>query len=61
MSFLTRNRIAGLMIAAVIAIADQAVKRWVVVDLGLTHRGDPIVPPDQGPGMAFSHRVRSVH
>ena len=43
MSFLTRNRIAGLMIAAVIAIADQAVKRWVVVDLGLTHRGDQIV------------------
>jgi signal peptidase II len=43
MSFLTRNRIAGLMIAAVIAIVDQAVKRWVVVDLGLRQRGDQIV------------------
>jgi len=43
MSFLTRNRIAGLMIAAVIAIVDQLVKRWVVFDLGLTHRGDQIV------------------
>lgn len=43
MSFLTRNRIAGLLIAAIIFIIDQAVKRWIVVDLGLRQRGDQIV------------------
>jgi signal peptidase II len=42
MSFLTRNRLAGLVIAAVIFLVDQAVKRWVVVDLGLRRRGDQI-------------------
>ncbi|MBM3596051.1 MAG: signal peptidase II [Alphaproteobacteria bacterium] len=42
MSVLTRNRLAGLVIAAVIFLVDQAVKRWVVFDLGLRQRGDQI-------------------
>lgn len=42
MSFLTRSRIAGLAIAAMIFVVDQLVKRWVVVDLGLRRRGDQI-------------------
>lgn len=42
MRFLTRNRLAGLMIAGIIFFLDQAVKRWVVLDLGLTRRGDQI-------------------
>ena len=42
MSFLTRNRIAGLAIAAMIFVVDQLVKRWVVIDLGLRRRGDQI-------------------
>ena len=42
MSFLTRNRIAGLAIAAIIFVVDQLVKRWVVIDLGLRRRGDQI-------------------
>ena len=43
MKFLTRNRIAGLTIAAIVFIADQLVKRWVVADLGLRQRGDQVV------------------
>lgn len=42
MSFLTRNRVIGLALAAAIFLVDQAVKRWVVVDLGLRRRGDQI-------------------
>jgi signal peptidase II len=30
------------MIAAIIFVVDQAVKRWVVVDLGLRQRGDQV-------------------
>ena len=43
MSFITRNRLAGLMIAGIVFVADQILKRWIVFDLGLTHRGDQIV------------------
>lgn len=43
MSFLTRNRTAGLVLAAIVFFVDQAVKRWVVVDLGLRQRGDQVV------------------
>jgi signal peptidase II len=42
MSFLTRNRVIGLAIAAAIFLVDQLVKRWVVIDLGLRRRGDQI-------------------
>jgi signal peptidase II len=42
MTFLTRNRVIGLAIAAVIFVVDQLVKTWVVVDLGLRERGDQI-------------------
>lgn len=43
MTFLTRNRIAGLVLAAIVFFVDQAVKRWVVFDLGLRQRGDQVV------------------
>jgi signal peptidase II len=42
MSFLTRNRIIGMVLAGAIFVVDQMVKRWVVFDLGLIRRGDQI-------------------
>lgn len=39
---LTRNRLAGLALAALIFVADQAVKWWVVNPLGLDHDGEQI-------------------
>ncbi len=40
---LTRNRLIGLALAALLFIADQAVKWWVTVPLGLNNDGDQIV------------------
>ncbi len=42
MSVLVRNRLIGFVLAAVIFIADQMVKTWVIYDLGLRQRGDQI-------------------
>ena len=43
MSFLTRNRVIGLVLAGAIFVVDQIVKQWVVFDLGLIRRGDQVV------------------
>ncbi|MCJ2180904.1 signal peptidase II [Novosphingobium album (ex Hu et al. 2023)] len=37
-----RNRIAGLLIAALVFLADQAVKVWVTGPLGVSRRGDSL-------------------
>ncbi len=43
MTSTSRNRLIGLTLAALVFIADQAVKWWVTVPLGLTSDGDHIV------------------
>ena len=40
---MTRNRLFGLTLAALIFLADQAVKWWVAGPLGLREEGDQIV------------------
>ena len=40
---LTRKRLIGLVLAALLFVADQAVKWWVTVPLGLNSDGDQIV------------------